>query len=59
MQSHLSKKATINLGSFYTPKFIVEIAYKMLEKHTNLGEFLLFDNACGCGDFFIKNIRYC
>ena len=52
MQKHLNRKDTINLGSFYTPKFVVEIVYKMLEK-VNLKNFLLFDSSCGYGDFFI------
>ena len=52
-QNHLNKKDTINLGSFYTPKFIVDIAYKMLNQKVNLNNFLLFDSSCGYGDFFI------
>ena len=52
-QNHLNKKDTINLGSFYTPKFIVDIAYKMLNQKVNLNDFLLFDSSCGYGDFFI------
>lgn len=59
MQKHLNKKDTINLGSFYTPKFIVETTYKMLGKVANLNEYLLFDSSCGYGDFFIYNdLRY-
>ena len=52
MQKHLNRKDAINLGSFYTPRFVVEIVYKMLEK-VNLKNFLLFDSSCGYGDFFI------
>ena len=58
MQTHLDHKDTINLGSFYTPKFCVEMAYQMLEKKANLNEFLLLDNSCGYGDFFIKELKY-
>ena len=58
MQTHLDHKDTINLGSFYTPKFCVEISYQMLEKKANLNEFLLLDNSCGYGDFFIKELKY-
>jgi len=58
IQKHLSKTDTINLGSFYTPKFIVEIAYKIMENHINLNDFTLLDSSCGYGDFFIKNLRY-
>lgn len=53
MQHHLDRKDTINLGSFYTPNFIVKIAYEMLKKVVNLKEYLLFDSSCGYGDFFI------
>lgn len=58
IQKHLSKTDTINLGSFYTPKFIVEIAYKIMENHINLSDFTLLDSSCGYGDFFTKNLRY-
>ena len=58
IQKHLSKTDTINLGSFYTPKLIVEIAYKIMENHINLNDFTLLDSSCGYGDFFIKNLRY-
>ncbi len=57
-QNHLNFENTVNLGSFYTPKFVVEIAYKMLEKVANLKEFLLFDSSCGYGDFFLLNLNY-
>ncbi|ERJ32113.1 hypothetical protein UNSW2_431 [Campylobacter concisus UNSW2] len=58
IQRHLNKIDTINLGSFYTPKFIVAIAYEMLEKNVNLRDFTLLDSSCGYGDFFIKKLRY-
>lgn len=58
MQTHLDRKDTINLGSFYTPKFCVEIAYQMLEKVADLHNFILFDSSCGYGDFFIKELNY-
>ncbi|MSN97037.1 hypothetical protein F1B92_07675 [Campylobacter sp. FMV-PI01] len=49
----------MNLGSFYTPKFIVRKAYDLLESRLNLKEFLLFDSSCGYGDFFIyDDINY-
>ena len=57
IQRHLNKIDTINLGSFYTPKFIVEIAYEMLERNVNLRDFTLLDSSCGYGDFFIKKAR--
>ena len=58
MQTHLDHKNTINLGSFYTPKFCVEKAYQLLENQVDLNEFLLLDNSCGYGDFFIKPLKY-
>ena len=58
MQAHLDRNQTINLGSFYTPKFCVEIAYQMLEKAVDLKNFLLLDSSCGYGDFFIKELNY-
>ena len=59
MQKHLNKIDTINLGSYYTPRFIVEIAYQILEsKIENLNNFLFFDNSCGYGDFFVKKYKY-
>lgn len=52
IQTHLNKNETINLGSFYTPKFIVKKAYELLKK-INLKDYLLFDSSCGYGDFFL------
>lgn len=58
MQKHLTKEQAVNLGSFYTPKNIVQKAYALLQKRVNLKDFLLFDNACGYGDFFIGDYHY-
>lgn len=59
MQQHLNKIDTINLGSYYTPRFIVDIAYQILEsKIEDLKIFLFFDSSCGYGDFFIKKYKY-
>ena len=58
MQTHLDSKQTINLGSFYTPRNIVNKAYAMLEARVNLKDFLLFDSSCGYGDFFIQYDEY-
>lgn len=57
-QNHLNKTDTINLGSFYTPKFVVELVYKMLENFVDLTNFTILDSSCGYGDFFIKNFKY-
>ncbi|MCL9819952.1 N-6 DNA methylase [Helicobacter colisuis] len=55
----MNKIDTINLGSYYTPRFIVEIAYQILEsKIENLNNFLFFDSSCGYGDFFVKKYKY-
>ena len=57
MQNHLNKSQTINLGSFYTPDYIVEIVYKMLlnylvkKNKLNLNDFVLLDSSCGYGNF--------
>lgn len=58
MQKHLNKSDMINLGAFYTPHFIVDLAYDMLHKYVDLSEYLLLDSACGYGDFFSKNYNY-
>ncbi len=57
MQNHLNRRDTINLGSFYTPPKIVQIAYTMLENHINLKDFLIFDSSCGYGDFLRGDLR--
>ena len=68
-QKHLNKTQTVNLGSFYTPDYIVEIAYKMIfnyfqkNKKYNLNDFILFDSSCGYGNFFkvptkFKNLNF-
>lgn len=52
-QSHLSLRATTNLGSYYTPDFIVKKAYKMLEKAIGdkTNNHVLLDSSCGYGSF--------
>ncbi|WP_254064924.1 SAM-dependent methyltransferase [Campylobacter sp. CCUG 57310] len=57
-QTHLSKNQTINLGSYYTPKFVVDIVYDMLGKYINFNDFVFLDSSCGYGDFFTKNLKY-
>lgn len=56
-QKHLNRVQTINLGSFYTPNFIVDIVYKMLLKRLNLQDYLIFDSSCGYGDFFKSDLN--
>ncbi|WP_438830691.1 adenine methyltransferase [Campylobacter novaezeelandiae] len=49
----------MNLGSFYTPSFVVEMVYKLLEKHIkNLNSYTFLDSSCGYGDFFTKDFKY-
>ena len=53
-QTHLDKISTLNLGSFYTPDFVINLVYEMLLKalpHANLNDFVLLDSSCGYGDF--------
>ena len=57
-QRHLTKKEAINLGSFYTPKRLVDIAYSLLDKANAVTEDSIFlDTSCGYGDFFIEGFN--
>lgn len=64
MQNHLNKSQTINLGSFYTPDYIVEIVYKMLlnylvkKNKLNSNDFVLLDSSCGYGNFLQNSKKY-
>lgn len=52
-QKHLTKKEAINLGSFYTPKRLVDIAYSLLDRANAITKDSIFlDTSCGYGDFF-------
>lgn len=58
-QRHLDKNTTINLGSFYTPKILVQKAYELMQRHiSNLRDYIFLDSSCGYGDFFIKDFTY-
>lgn len=50
-QQHLTKAKMINLGSFYTPSFVVRILYKMLLDSINPKNYILLDSSCGYGAF--------
>lgn len=51
-QTHLNRIQTINQGSFYTPNFIVQMAYEMLLcVIENPQDYVLLDSACGYGSF--------
>lgn len=59
---HLSKKEQVQLGSYYTPKELVDKVYENIKpyiaqhKNTNV----IFDNAAGSGAFIVKipNFNY-
>ena len=53
-QVHLEYKDRVNLGSYYTPPSIVDIAWDMIDPHIT-SETIILDSACGYGDF----LRYC
>lgn len=61
-QSHLDRREAVNLGSFYTPKFLVDLAYEMLSRHAFVhdspGDFTLLDNACGYGNFLETDLGF-
>ncbi|MFA5175209.1 MAG: N-6 DNA methylase [Patescibacteria group bacterium] len=55
-QKHLNYTETVNLGSYYTPEIIVDLAYSILHKNINdIKEFTIFDSSCGYGSFLAKN----
>ena len=57
-QKHLTKKEAINLGSFYTPKRLVDIAYSLLDRANAINKNSIFlDTSCGYGDFFADNFN--
>ncbi|EAH6601036.1 adenine methyltransferase, partial [Campylobacter jejuni] len=51
IQNHLSKKDTINLGSYYTSPYLVNIAYNLIKNYINIKNFAILDNSCGYGEF--------
>ena len=54
-QKHLNYADTINLGSYYTPETIVDLAYSILRKNiTNLKDFTILDSSCGYGSFLAR-----
>lgn len=59
IQNHLTREKTIELGSFYTPGSLVNIAYSMLEsKEAIKRDTIILDTSCGYGDFFLENKGY-
>ena len=55
-QKHLDYIDAVNLGSYYTPEIIVDLAYSILQKNiTKIKDFTILDSSCGYGSFLIKN----
>ena len=52
-QEHLEYKDRVNLGSYYTPPKIVELAWELIESYID-SQTTIIDSACGYGDF-LKN----
>ncbi len=52
-QAHLGYKSRINLGSYYTPTEIVNIAWQIIAPYVH-SQTAIIDSTCGYGDF-LKN----
>jgi hypothetical protein len=51
-QAHLNHVDTVNLGSYYTPAHIVDLAYAILKSNVEgLNGHALLDSSCGYGSF--------
>lgn len=59
LQKHLNKSDTVNLGSYYTPSKLVDLAYELLKNSIKekFEEYTLLDNSCGYGEFLKYNIQ--
>ena len=54
-QKHLNYINTVNLGSYYTPEIIVNLAYFILQKNVpSIKDFTILDSSCGYGSFLTK-----
>ncbi|MDE0400974.1 MAG: N-6 DNA methylase [Candidatus Poribacteria bacterium] len=53
-QAHLGYESRVNLGSYYTPPEIVNIAWEMIAPYVR-SQTTIIDSACGYGDF----LRHC
>jgi hypothetical protein len=49
-QAHLAYKSRVNLGSYYTPPEIVNMAWEMIAPYVH-SQTTVIDSACGYGDF--------
>jgi len=55
-QKHLNHVDTINLGSYYTPEVIVDLAYSILQNNIeDIKDFSIIDSSCGYGSFLTIN----
>ena len=52
-QAHLAYKSRVNLGSYYTPPEIVNVAWEIIAPYVH-SQTTVIDSACGYGDF-LKN----
>ena len=51
-QKHLNHKDTVNLGSYYTPAWLVDMVYSLIEKNvSNAHNYYILDTSCGYGGF--------
>lgn len=60
-QLHLTRKDTVNLGSFYTPRNIAGKVYELIENNIdidNLKNYVLLDSSCGYGNLLDTNIIF-
>jgi hypothetical protein len=54
-QKHLNKIDTVNLGSYYTPEIVVDLAYSILQKNvSDIKDWTILDSSCGYGSFLTK-----
>ena len=49
-QAHLQYESRVNLGSYYTPTEIVNVAWEIITPYVN-SQTTVIDSACGYGDF--------
>ncbi|MDR1470404.1 MAG: hypothetical protein LBT00_14065 [Spirochaetaceae bacterium] len=51
-QKHLGHKDTVNLGSYYTPSWLVDLVYSLIAKNVpGFENYTVLDTSCGYGGF--------
>jgi len=57
---HLSKEEQVKLGSYYTPKKLVDMAFKFIQPYAvdRKKNVVIFDSAAGCGAFVARIKKY-